>query len=176
MTMNEKSLQMLEFPRIRQIIAGYTSFGVSRELAESLQPLHNYTEITRLLGQCGEARRLLAVEPDFSIGDVQDIRDYVRKAALQSVLEPQELVEIQRTLTSLRQLKSAVSARKSEFSLLWELAGDITELRQVEKEISACIAPTGEVLDTASPELAGIRKQARDVRNQLLARLEAMVQ
>jgi DNA mismatch repair protein MutS2 len=173
--MDEKSLEMLEFPRIRGIVGGYTSFSLSREYAEALTPLHNYDTIALLLGQSAEARRVLAVEPDFSIGTVLDIREAVKKAALQSMLEPRELLEVQQTLTSMRQLRGNLARMREDLPLLWDIAGSIIELRQIEKDIGSCIAETGEVLDTASPQLANLRRQARDVRRQLLTRLESMI-
>ena len=48
--MDEKSLEILEFPQIRAILAGYTSFSVSRELALTLKPLTDYDHISLLLG------------------------------------------------------------------------------------------------------------------------------
>ena len=101
--MNDKSLEMLEFPQIREILAGFTSFSASWELAANLQPLHNYEQITKLLGQSAEARQLFSLDPNFSIGGISDIREAAKIATLGMVLEPATLLEIQQTLTSLRQ-------------------------------------------------------------------------
>ena len=40
--MDEKSLEILEFSQITVILAGYTSFSASRELALALKPLTDY--------------------------------------------------------------------------------------------------------------------------------------
>ena len=93
--MDDKSLEMLEFPRIREILAGFTSFSASRELATNLKPQHDHEQISLLLRQAAEARQLLSLDPGFSIGGVLDIREAARMAALDSVLEPQSLLEIQ---------------------------------------------------------------------------------
>ena len=63
--MDDKSLEMLEFPHIREILADYTSFSASRELALSLQPLQNYERISLLLQQTKEARQLLVLDKSF---------------------------------------------------------------------------------------------------------------
>ncbi|MFC1929635.1 endonuclease MutS2 [Chloroflexota bacterium] len=173
--MNDKSLEMLEFPQIREILAGFTSFSASRELAANLQPLHNYERITKLLGQSAEARQLFSLDPSFSIGGISDIREAAKVATLGMVLEPATLLEIQQTLTFLRQLRSSVNELSADLPLLWEIAEGIVELPQIEKDIGSCIDPSGEVLDTASPNLASIRQQLREIREQLMARLEAIV-
>ena len=173
--MDDKSLEMLEFTRIREILAGYTSFSTSRELAIALKPYHDYERISLMLNQTAEARSLLGLEPGFSIGNVLDVRETLKMAALRSVLEPASLLEIQQTLSYLHQLRSSLDKISGDFPLLWNIARDIVELRQIEKDIASCLDPSGEVLDTASPALADIRRQLRETRGQILERLEAIV-
>jgi DNA mismatch repair protein MutS2 len=173
--MDDKSLEMLEFPRIREILAGYTSFSVSHELATTLRPLSDYERIFLLLRQTSEARELLGLDKGFSIGGVLDIRETVKMAALESVLEPQNLLEVQHTLAAFHELRRYFSGLSDDFPLLRDIAGDIVELRQIEKDIADCLDATGEVLDTASPALANIRQQLRETRGQILARLEAII-
>jgi hypothetical protein len=101
--MDDKSLEMLEFPRIREILAGYTSFSASRELAMTLKPLYDFEQISRLLRQTAEARQLLTLDRGFSIGSALDIREKVRLAALEGILEPLSLLEVQQTLAALHE-------------------------------------------------------------------------
>lgn len=173
--MDDKSLEMLEFPRIREILAGFTAFSVSRELAMALKPRHDYEQISLWLRQTAEARELLELDKGFSIGGVLDIREMVKMAALQSVLEPQSLREIQQTLAALHELRRYLKGLSDDFPLLWGIAGGIVELQQIEKDIASCLDPSGEVLDTASPALADIRQQLREIRGQILERLETIV-
>jgi len=173
--MDEKSLEILEFPQIIAILAGYTSFSASRELAMGLKPLADYDRIALLLRQSAEARQLLAADSGFSIGGVSDIREAVRMASLEGILEPKNLVEIQQTLAAMRQTRSYLRAMSAELPLLWGIAGEIVELRPVEKEIVRCISPNGDVLDRASPDLAAIRKQLREAREHLWSHLEAII-
>ena len=173
--MDEKSLEILEFPQIKAILAGYTSFSASRELALGLKPLTEGDRIALLLRQSAEARQLLATEPGFSIGGVSDIREPVRIASLEGILEPKSLVEIQQTLAAMRQARSYLRNISEELPMLWDIAREIVELRQVEKEIARCISPNGDVLDRASPNLAAIRKQLREGREHLWSRLEAII-
>lgn len=173
--MDNKSLEMLEFPRIREILAGFTSFSTSRELAIALKPLYDHEQISLLLRQAAEAGRLLTLDPGFSIGGVLDIREAAKMAALESVLEPQSLLEIQQTLSSLHQLRSHLGKLSGDFPLLWNMAKGIAELRQIEKDIASCLDSSGEVLDAASPNLTNIRQQLREIRGQILERLEAII-
>ena len=173
--MDEKSLEMLEFPKIREILAEYTSFSASRELAMNLMPLQDYGRISLLLQQSAEARSLLALDKGFSIGSAHDIRDKVKLAALEGILDPLSLLAVQQTLYALHDLRRYLKSIAGDFPLLWSVAEGIAELQQIEKDIASCIDPAGEVLDNASPELAGIRAQLRNTRAQILEKLETIV-
>ena len=61
--MDNKSLEILEFPRILGMLAGFTSFSASRELAATLKPLSDREQISLLLRQVAEARQLLTLDP-----------------------------------------------------------------------------------------------------------------
>lgn len=173
--MDEKSLEILEFPQVREILAGFTSFSASRDLAINLQPLADYQQISLLLKQSAEARQLFSLEPGFTIGGVVDIREAARMAARGTILEPQSLAEIQRALAALWQLRSRLKKLSDTLPLLWNIASSVVELRHLESDIARCLAPTGELLDSASPRLATVRQRLREVRQQLLGRLEAIM-
>ena len=173
--MDEKSLELLEFPRIREQIAGYASFSPSRELALKLRPLTDYAQISHLLTLSAEARLLLSIEPSFSIGDVHDIRETVRLANVGKIIEPASLMEVQFTLAALIYLHSRLDRRQAELPLLWKIGEGIIELPDLEKQIGRCFTPDGQIRDDASPKLAKIRQQLKSVRSELLASLQTIL-
>ena len=173
--MDKKSLEMLEFHRIREILAGFTSFPASRELAISLQCFTDHEHISLLLRQSAEARQFLTVEPDFIVGEVVDTREEVNIAARGKVLEPQVIINTCLTLATVRRLRSGISHLSDEFPLLWDMTSGIVQMRQLEDAISKCLSPDGEVLDSASPQLAAIRRQLRNTRQTLRERLEGII-
>ena len=93
-TMDDRILEMLEFPQIRKLLMEFSSFSASTELALNLQPLSDYEQVSLLLRQSAEARHLLSFELSFSAVGVLDVRGVVKMAARGKVLEPQGLVEI----------------------------------------------------------------------------------
>jgi DNA mismatch repair protein MutS2 len=174
--MNEKDLELLEFPQVREILAGFTSFSASRELALGLVPLSDTGQITLLLRQSAEARRLLSLEPGFSIGAVSDIGAVVKMAFRGKVLEPQSLLEVQETLALMRQLRDRLEKLADEVPSLWKIAKNLVGFSQLEKNILRCVSPSGELLDSASPELAALRSQLKQVRQQLLEQLKSTME
>jgi DNA mismatch repair protein MutS2 len=173
--LGDRDLGLLEFHKVREILAGFTSFSTSRELALNLTPLSNEEEVRLRLRQSTEARRLLSLSPDTHIGDVVDIREMVKMAALGKVLDPQSLLEIHKTLDSAHRLKKHLVNLSHELLLLSGLARDIVSLEQIVENIDGCLSPTGDLLDTASPKLASVRHRMREVRQELLTHLQAIV-
>ncbi len=173
--MDNSSLVMLEFPKIREILAGFTSFSASRELAVSLQPSSNFELVSLLLKQSGEARHLLSLKPGFSIGGATDIREAVRMAAKDKVLDPKMLIEVRETLAAIRVLRNNLKRLSSELPALWDIAGQIVEKPKIEDEIGRCITAAGEIADSASAKLASLRQQLKDARQRLYEKLEAML-
>ncbi len=173
--MGNRDLELLEFDKIREIIAGFTSFSASRELTLSLVPLSNEEDVRLRLRQSAEARRLLSLSPDFHIGDVIDIREMVKMAARGKVLDPKSLLEIQKTLAAARRSKNHLTNLSQELPLLSDLAGDIVVLDKVEKDIDNCLSPNGDLLDTASAKLGSVRRRMRNVRQELLTHMQAIV-
>ncbi len=173
--MNSNSLEMLEFPKVREILAGFTSFSTSRELALSLQPSPNAELVALLLKQSAEARHLLSLKPGFSIGGAHDVREAVRMAAKDKTLDPKMLLEIRDTLAAARVVYNNLKKQFQEFPALWDIAGQIVEETKIEEEIGRCITSTGEIADSASPKLADLRQQVRETRQRLHEKLDAML-
>jgi DNA mismatch repair protein MutS2 len=173
--LGDRDLGLLEFHKIREILAGFTSFSASRELALDLTPLSDEEEVRLRLRQSAEARRLLSLSPDTHIGEVVDIREMVKMAARGKVLDPQSLLKIQKTLNAAHRLRSYLVNLPGELPLLSGLAKDIAALDQLVKDIDGCLSPTGDLLDTASPKLASVRHRMREVRQELLTHLQAII-
>ena len=173
--MDDKSLEILEFDRVREILAGLTSFPASRDLAMTLHPLSDREAISLLLRQSAEARHLLSLKPDFYLGEVGDIRQAVAMAARGKVLQPREILDVQKALAAIRQVRTDLEELSKKVPLLWDIASSIVPLPQVEKAIAKCLQPNGEVLDSASHKLATVRQGLVQARRQVLGRLEAIM-
>jgi DNA mismatch repair protein MutS2 len=148
--MDQTSLDLLEFPKVREIVASFTSFSASKELALSLMPSEEPQLISILLTQSAEARRLLALNPGASIGDIVDCRAEAEMASRGKVLAKSTLVSIEGSLQEIRSLHAAIGKLKDKLPALWDISIGIKDLSHLESEIGRCLTPAGEVLDSAS--------------------------
>ena len=99
----------------------------------NLQPISDYEKINLLFKQSYEARQILAVEHDFHIGEIEDIREPVGLAARGKVLEPLTLAHVAQALANIRYLHSTLSKMAEDFPVIWDIAKNIVELRSLEK-------------------------------------------
>jgi DNA mismatch repair protein MutS2 len=75
--MEEKYLSLLEFPRVLEKLASYASFEASAALARKLHPTTEINFARRRQALTSEARLLLSVNSDVTIGGSTDVRPLV---------------------------------------------------------------------------------------------------
>jgi DNA mismatch repair protein MutS2 len=168
-----RSQQLLEYPQIRDRLAGYAAFAPSRRLAEKLAPSSDPVVVKRALDETDEARAYLSERPDVGVGGARDIEPWIKRASRGGRLAGHELLEILDTLVAAGRLVDAL--RHERRPLLHELSRAIQPLPQLRGRLEASIDPAGELLDSASPALGGLRRAVRVAYERLRTRLEQLV-
>jgi DNA mismatch repair protein MutS2 len=176
MSIAEQTLETLEFPKIRAQLARYTAFSASHELALNLLPSTEFSAVAQRQQLTREARRLLDLHPDVTIGGARDIRGVVGHAARGGALEAGVFLEIAATLESMRRLRGLLfKLDPEEFPLFGEIAADLPQLPTLEAEIARTIGDDGSVLDNASSTLSRIRGEVRVAFQRLQERLQNLL-
>ena len=78
--MDEKTLHTLEFEKVIEKLADYAAFSASADLARALKPAASLKEANERLAYTTEARLLLSLKADISVGGAHDIRPLARLA------------------------------------------------------------------------------------------------
>ena len=173
--MDEKSLHTLELPLVLERLAGHCDFSASKELALKLQPTTDLTEAQRRQNETSTARQFLADHPEASIGAARDVRAEATRALKYVVLLPNELLDIRNTVLSARALKSTILETGKQFEPLFAHAETIHDLPELEKAIGGALDEQGKVIDAASAQLAQIRRDLTNTHEQLLHKLESLI-
>ncbi|MDP3449468.1 MAG: hypothetical protein Q8R87_02725, partial [Anaerolineaceae bacterium] len=84
--MDEKTLKTLEFHKVIERLAGFAAFSASAELARTLRPAATLAEALERQAKTTEARRLLSIKVDVSVGGAHDIRPLAEMARKGGVL------------------------------------------------------------------------------------------
>jgi len=169
--MDTKTLHVLEYDKILERLKSYCDFSASMELARALQPTANFDEAQRLLSETSEARTLFATN-DIGIGGAHDIRPAVDLAARGGVLDPQQLLDIKSTLISCREIKKSLERKTDEYPRLAQITAGLPEAHGIIDAITRIISDRGEVLDSASPKLATLRREIKVAHGRLMTRLQ----
>ena len=172
--MDSKTLNVLEYPKILDKLAGYCDFSASMALARELDPTDSYDLAISRLAETTEARKLLSVQ-DVSIGASHDIRQAADLAARSGVLDPQALLDVKSTLIAARELKKTFEKKEDEYPRLCLIAEGLPETYGIVDAISRVLSERGEVLDSASVKLADIRRNLRIAHDRLMSRLQKYV-
>ncbi|HEX5415085.1 MAG TPA: endonuclease MutS2, partial [Chloroflexota bacterium] len=173
--MNQKALDLLEYARVREQLAGLCGFTISKDLARTLEPSADGVLVTRRLGLTTEATRILNTSPNVTTGGARDIRPALDRARRGGVLDAEELLAIQATIGSSRVVRTLVLRMATAAPGLADFASLMVDCPSVEAEIGRCLSDTGDVLDSASPELARIRAEIKVAHQRLLDRLHDIV-
>ena len=167
------TLRALEFGAVVAMLAARTAFTPSRELAEQTLPVADLRHVALLQEQTDEAVRLLAEQAQTTIGGARDVRGAIGRARRGGRLTPQELLDLAETLRATGLFASRLSGwRGRHFGELREALDDAPPLRE---RIERSIDDGGEVLDSASAELASVRKRMRTAQDRVRERLNAML-
>ncbi len=173
--MDAKSLHTLELPKILERLAGYAAFSASAALALGLSPTADLAEAQRRQTETTEARLLLSVRTDLTIGGAHDVRPWATVAARGGVLEPGELMDLKDTLIAARTLARTFEKLGAQFPRLSAIAAGLQPCPGLIDAISRTLDERGEVLDSASDTLAGIRRELHLAHERLMARLQRLI-
>ncbi|HEV8698280.1 MAG TPA: Smr/MutS family protein [Candidatus Limnocylindrales bacterium] len=171
--MDTRSQVLLEFPLVRDRLAELTSFGPSRRLAETLEPSADPLIVARRLDETDQARALLEDRPGVGIGAAHDIGPLIERAARGGRLDPEGFLAIADTLDAAARLATSLSEERRP--LLRELGRELHPLPAIRSTLARSFDPVGELLDTASPRLGGLRAAVRVAYDRLRRRLDALV-
>lgn len=170
--MDTKTLSVLEYPKILERLKTFCDFSASMELARSLEPTDSYDLTLARLAETSEARRLFSTNDNIGIGGAHDIRSAADLAGRGGVLDPQQLLDVKSTLISARELKKSLERKTDEYPRLAQLAAGLPEAHGIVDSISRVLSERGEVLDSASPKLASLRREIKIAHDRLMSRLQ----
>jgi DNA mismatch repair protein MutS2 len=173
--MDEKTLQILEYDKIREILKGYCAFSASAEKAQLMKPSTYLEQANQLLAETREAVQLFITRSDLTIGGARDVRAPVDLASHGGVLTPQELLDIKSTLIAARTLGRFFERLRNQFPNLCAIADRMPPPLGLVDAITKAISERGEVMDSASEKLAAIRRDMRIAHDRLLSKLQRII-
>jgi DNA mismatch repair protein MutS2 len=169
------SLSLLEFNKLLGIIADFAHSEASRKAVLAMCPLADRGSIEKRLGQTSEIMRIYDGGGTLSILQFSDIEPLLARVAPEgAVLEALELAEFMPVLDNISAIESQIRQHEGLFQLN-ELADALNGFPDILRVLERSIDSEGNILDSASPELAELRGQIRRLESRIRKKLEEVV-
>ena len=172
------SLDTLEYSKLLELVARNAQTPMGEARFADLRPFTNRTELDRALEAISETVSLNEdKQVTWSFSGMQDPSDAVAILKIKNAtLEPTRLLEIARVCTQALFARSSLQPEKEFVPVLWQIVESIPpSLLPVIDQINKKLLPSGEIDDSASPELARLRREINNQRARLTKSLEAVM-
>ena len=160
--MFEKSIRTLELPSVLRLLAQKAVSQAAKERCLALTPRTDRGDVLRLLDETDDAKAMIGLwgSPPFS--GVKDVSPSLARADRGGMLNTRELLDIAALLTASRRVEDYFhKENRTESTVLGHLFASLHTNRYLEERIQSAILDEDTIADTASPELADIRRKMR---------------
>lgn len=176
--MNKKTLRVLEYDKILEKLWENCVSEEAKWRVEEMQPSIDSREISQWQAETSEAQALIIKAGTFHIGPIKNLKMYLKIAAIGSMLQPKQLLDLGDTLRTARILKTHIERHQNEdflMPMMTGYTGQMQVFKNIEQEIERCIVSETEISSQASQKLAQIRKAIESKNTQIRNRLDKIV-
>ena len=157
----EKSIRTLELPAVLEKLAAKAVSQAAKDRCLKLSPSTDAEEVLRLLDETDAAKERLGLHGSPSFSGVKDVSAALTRADHGGMLNTRELLDIAGVLTASRRVADYDAQRQGEETVLDRLFTSLHTNKYLEEQIRSAILDEETIADTASSELADIRRKMR---------------
>ena len=169
----EKSMATLELPRVLELLSGCAVTDEGRERARALRPMDDIDDVKRAQAETTAAVKLLVLRGTPGFAGIRPVAASLQRADMGGSLNTRELLEIAAVLRAARTASDyGAGEEKTPISHLFRA---LTTNRFLEDTITNSIVGEDELADSASPELASIRRHMRATESKVRDILQKLI-
>ena len=157
----EKSIRTLELPAVLELLARHAVSDEAKARCLRLRPSTEEAAVEHLLDETDAAKVRVGLHGSPSFAGVKDVSRPLDRADHGGVLNTRELLDIAGVLTAARRVSDYDAERQGEATAIDRLFSALHVNRYLEDKIRSAILDEETIADTASPELADIRRSMR---------------
>ena len=172
--MNERALRVLEFNKIREMLASYALSSAGKEKCLTLKPEKALADVNRALDETEEAVAALTYLGGHPLIGFEDVSEYLALAEKGSTLSPKALLLVADLLRASRAARNNLVTDRENTPIITAVASRLQPLRTLENDITESILSEEEIADQASSTLADIRRHIRGANDRIREKLNAM--
>ena len=173
--MQERNLRVLEFGKIRDMLAAHAVTDPGRVACLSLEPSGDFETVRALQAQTEEADTVLAYSGGNPMAYFKDVREYLKLASVGATLSAKALLDVAEALKASRVVRAALVTDRENTPLLTEMGSRLSTNRSLEEEIFSAILSEDEISDHASQDLYDIRRHIRQINDRVRDKLNSLI-
>lgn len=165
------------FDKIRDLLNVNCLSQLGRDKVSEMCFSSDYEVVLDLVNQTNEFVRILQEEDDFPVSNYYDVRDCLRKIAVEGTyLTSAELFDLRRSVETIGLLVRFFNNKEEEqYYYLKKLAGDVFVFPELLALIDRILDKFGQVKDNASPQLLEIRREMLAVQSSISRSLQGIL-
>ena len=174
--MNEHSLSVLEFDKVKENISGYAILDDTREKILDIFPISNVNNIKKELENVQDFMELLKYDGGIELAEIKNILIYLEKTSLiGTYLDIDELYHISRNLRIFRVIKTKFEELKGKYRGLYMRFKEVPTYKGLEELIEGVIDNEKQIKDTASIELRDIRYSKKLIQTNIKRKFDDLI-
>ncbi|QAT61350.1 endonuclease MutS2 [Acidilutibacter cellobiosedens] len=177
--MNEKTLRVLEYNKIIDILKDNTESSLGKELVSQIKPLTDIDEIENRQKETEEALELIIKRGTPPLYGIHDVRGEIKRAEIGGTLGPGSLLKISDSLRVVRSLKNYLKETREDkngnYPVVGNLINELSVFEYIEESINNAIISEEEISDNASPALRSIRRKINMKNDSIRDKLNSII-
>ncbi len=169
------AVKTLEFDKVKQNVAEKAATEQGKDRLMSLPVSSDFETVKRMHMETAEALRILNEGKRFPFGGLYNIAEAVKRARIGSILDVEELMQIKSSMQAFGALKVFLLTQSDEHPNLAEYGRNLVEFPKLVRQLEKTVSEKGEILDTASVKLAGLRTGIATAKSKVRSQLEKIL-
>jgi DNA mismatch repair protein MutS2 len=168
--------QVLEFDRLKEIVAGYSTCAPGHLAVDALEPAQDICSIEAEFRLIREAIAYLRPGAELGFGSLVDSESWLAHLAVPaSVLEVTEFLAALSLIDAVQSVRETFRQDAANHPELTARSAALADFRHLSTAIRHAILPNGEISDDASPQLRRIRASIGQSRDKIRRSLESIL-
>jgi MutS2 family protein len=169
-----KTYTLLEFDKIKNLLAAYTASSLGKGLVEKMEPARDSKRIEALQLETDQVRKLLDRGGHIPLHGLSDVSETILRLERGGILSASELLAVGDLLRGCRRTRDYLLAREADIPLLAAYARSLTPLSDLEELIELSIDGC-RVSDQASSALKKVRGRISQVEKTIESKLHSLL-
>jgi DNA mismatch repair protein MutS2 len=174
-TISHFAVKTLEFDKVKELVAAKAGTSLGKKYLQNLQVSSDFSVVKKLQEETAEVMSILENGQRMPLGGMFDITAAIKQARLGSVLDAVTLFQVCTTAESFGHMKEFLHTTCEELPVLAEYGNELQAFPQLVHQLNNAISEKGEVKDSASQKLAGLRVGIISAQKRVKERLESIL-